>query len=143
VLQDRNDLGFGETRLLHQNLLAVRCQKALLSSCRRGGEAYGTTRTMTRVTPEKAKTELKVGDQVRIETASGLTAELKLTAIDQERLWGTSPRGERLSFAFEELRSVESTRFSAAKTAGAISGTVVLLYILGILAFAIGISSGG
>jgi hypothetical protein len=105
--------------------------------------ACSTTRTMTRVTPDKAKTELKVGDRVRIETASGLTAELKLTAIDQERLWGTSPRGERLSFTFDELRSIESTRFSAAKTAGAISGTVVLIYFLGILALARGLSSGG
>src|SRR5690554_3350381 len=40
--QNRDDLRLRESRLLHQNLLVVVCQKVLLSKCPEEGEAYGT-----------------------------------------------------------------------------------------------------
>src|SRR5690554_7976168 len=38
--QNRDDLRLRESRLLHQNLLVVVCQKVLLSKCPEEGEAY-------------------------------------------------------------------------------------------------------
>src|SRR5690606_32086520 len=40
--QHRDDLRLRESRLLHQNLLVVVCQKVLLSKCPEEGEAYGS-----------------------------------------------------------------------------------------------------
>src|SRR3546814_14406294 len=44
LLEDRDDLGLGETGLLHgTSWLGKTCQKVLLMGCLRFGEAYGTT----------------------------------------------------------------------------------------------------
>jgi hypothetical protein len=101
-----------------------------------------TTRAMTSVTPEQAKAELHVGDQVRLTTNTGEQVKLKLTAVTDEDLWGITPQGQRASYRFEDLHSVESERFSAARTAGAAVGLVYLLGVLGMLALVKGISSG-
>lgn len=90
-----------------------------------------TTRAMTSVTPERAKSELRVGDSVRVTTLAGQHYQLKLTAVDDTSLWGTTTKGQRLTFKFDDLHSLESTRFSVAKTAGAIYGTFVALSLLG------------
>src|SRR3546814_6488033 len=44
LLEDRDDLGLGETGLLHgTSWLGKTCQKVLLMGCLRFGEAYGPT----------------------------------------------------------------------------------------------------
>src|SRR5690606_31055416 len=44
LLEDRDDLGLGESGLLHgTSWLGETCQKVLLAGCLRGGEAYATT----------------------------------------------------------------------------------------------------
>ncbi|WP_265297092.1 hypothetical protein [Pseudomonas aeruginosa] len=44
MLEDRDDLGLGETGLLHgTSWLGKTCQKVLLMGCLRIGEAYGIT----------------------------------------------------------------------------------------------------
>lgn len=89
-----------------------------------------TTRTMTQITPERAKSELRVGDSVRLTTVAGQQHELELTAVDETSLWGTTTKGQRLTFKFDDLHALESTRFSVGKTAGAIGGGFVALSVL-------------
>jgi hypothetical protein len=94
-----------------------------------------TTRAMTSVTPERARAELQVGDRVRLTTLSGQRWELKLSAVSETQLSGVTPRGQTLSFHYVDLQSVESTRFSPEKTAGAI-GAVAVIYVVLAAAFA-------
>ena len=42
LLEDRDDLGLAELRLLHGTSWLKRCQKALLLGCAESGGAYGT-----------------------------------------------------------------------------------------------------
>lgn len=113
------------TSVLHKGLLAWLVLSLL---------GCTTTRAMTSVTPERARAELQVGDRVRLTTLSGQRWELKLSAVSDTQLSGVTPRGQILSFHYADLRSVESTRFSGAKTAGAALGVLLVLYAVAIYA---------
>jgi hypothetical protein len=90
--------------------------------------ACSTTRTLGHATPEKARDELRIGDQVRITSTEGEQIQMKVTAVDEEAIWGVGRSGQRYKVEYAAIASVESTRFSAGKTAGTLGAGALVLY---------------
>jgi hypothetical protein len=97
----------------------------LLLTCSLGGCTH--TRSLSAVGPEQARSELRIGDEVRLTLHSGARQTLRLSAIDDESLSGTNAEGRRYRVPFADIQTVESQRFSAVKT-GAAAGVGIVAY---------------
>ncbi len=76
------------------------------------------------VTPSGAARHLEAGDEIVVQTNSGLSIPLTVVQVRQDAIVG-----EEQTILFSDIRSIKFKRFSAGKTLGAIGVVVLVAYL--------------
>ena len=86
-------------------------------------------------TPQNAREQLEVGDEVRVVATNGTTYELEVTRVGDDSFSGKAENGKRYKVPYAAIQSIEAEQISAAKTGGAIGATTIVLYALAVAFF--------
>lgn len=94
--------------------------------------ACSTMRAVEDVSPQAVRERVEVGDEVRIVTTKGAVYELEVTKVEEQSLTGEAGNGKRYRVPYAAIQAIEVEKISAAKTGGAITGGLVVLYAVGL-----------
>lgn len=86
-------------------------------------------------TPQNAREQLEVGDEVRVVATNGTAYELVVTRVGDDSFSGKAENGKHYKVPYAAIQSIEAEQVSAAKTGGAIGATTIVLYIAAIAFF--------
>lgn len=78
--------------------------------------------------PESVRATVRVGDEVSVNASNGKTYLLVLTAVDDEKIVGTGDN-KKVTIRYEQIKSIEVRKVSAAKTVGTTVGVLAVVYV--------------
>ena len=96
--------------------------------------ACSTTRPVALGTPGSLAEEVQPGDRVRLTTTDGRKLDFEVVRVESEALVG-----DDLQVALDDIAALEVTEISAGRTAAAVGGTGLAVFvIIGLIVAAIG-----